>query len=36
MTTIVVGGVLVHDDKFLLVQEAQERCRGNGIYQLDV
>jgi len=28
MTTIVVGGVLVHDDKFLLVQEAQERCKG--------
>lgn len=28
MGTIVVGGIIEKDGKFLLVQEAQERCRG--------
>ena len=28
MGTIIVGGVIEKDGKFLLVQEAQERCRG--------
>ena len=28
MQRIVVGGVIEKDGKFLLVQEAKERCRG--------
>lgn len=28
MGTIIVGGVIEKDGKFLLVQEAQEKCRG--------
>ena len=28
MGTIIVGGVLKKDNKYLLVQEAQEKCRG--------
>ena len=28
MGTIIVGGIIEKDGKFLLVQEAQERCRG--------
>lgn len=28
MGVIIVGGILKKDNKFLLVQEAQERCRG--------
>lgn len=28
MGTIIVGGVVKKDDKYLLVQEAQEKCRG--------
>lgn len=28
MVSVVVGGVIEKDGKFLLVQEAQERCRG--------
>lgn len=28
MGTIIVGGVIKKDDKYLLVQEAKKRCRG--------
>lgn len=28
MTEIIVGGVIKKDNKYLLVQEAQEKCRG--------
>lgn len=28
MTNIVIGGLIEKDDKFLLVQEAKEKCKG--------
>lgn len=34
MTTVIVGGVIERDGKYLLIQEAKEKCRGKWWFEM--